>query len=301
MYRSELLANLARVVRIARECDERQMPTAEGIERFTHGTSPTTGRVGRREWLVRVGRTAAAGVVASAAAPVLRLAAWSRGAQSGNVGIVGAGLAGLACADELAGGRHPRHACTTRTRAPAAAAASLRGLFPGQVAERGGEFIDNLHKTMLGYARRFDLDVEDVSKEPGEIFYYFDGQRCAGVGRRRRVPRVRRGDARRLAEALAGGRRPIGTRSTDVQLDRTSLLAYLEGQNGAGAAGGTGRSRRRSSRRTSPSTAWRPTSRAASTSCSSSTPIGDRSSRRSACSATSATTCSTATTASSTG
>lgn len=34
---------------------------------------------------------------------------------------------------------------------------SLDGFFPVQVAERGGEFIDNLHKTMLGYAQRFKL------------------------------------------------------------------------------------------------------------------------------------------------
>ena len=152
------------------------MPTAEEVERF-HAQQRQDGRhVGRREWLVRVGRTAAAGVVASSAAPALRLGAWSRGAQTGNVGIVGAGLAGLACADELqaAGIRATLYDANTET---GGRCASLRGQFPGQVAERGGEFIDNLHKTMLGYARRFDLAVEDVSKEPGEIFYVFDGQR----------------------------------------------------------------------------------------------------------------------------
>ena len=48
--------------------------------------------------------------------------------------------------------------------------------FPGQVAERGGEFIDTGHKTMLAYANEFNLAKEDVNKEPGEVLYYFDGQ-----------------------------------------------------------------------------------------------------------------------------
>ena len=54
---------------------------------------------------------------------------------------------------------------------------SLRQAFPGQVVERGGELIDNLHKTMLGYAQRFGLAREDVNKRPGEVFYVFGGER----------------------------------------------------------------------------------------------------------------------------
>jgi len=46
----------------------------------------------------------------------------------------------------------------------------------GQVAENGGEVIDNLHKTMLGLAREFDLQLEDVNKPDGEVFYNFFGQ-----------------------------------------------------------------------------------------------------------------------------
>ena len=40
------------------------------------------------------------------------------------------------------------------------------------VVERGGELIDNLHKTMLGYANEFGLQLEDLTKAPGEIFYH---------------------------------------------------------------------------------------------------------------------------------
>jgi monoamine oxidase len=83
------------------------------------------------------------------------------------IGIVGAGLAGLVCADEL---RKKGTAATifdANTRS-GGRCWSLLNYFPGQVAERGGEFIDTLHKTILGYVNEFGLKVEDVeAKIPG--------------------------------------------------------------------------------------------------------------------------------------
>ena len=58
----------------------------------------------------------------------------------------------------------------------AAAVSRCASFFPGQVAERGGEFIDNPHKTLLGYARAFGLAREDVNKFPGDVTYFFGGQ-----------------------------------------------------------------------------------------------------------------------------
>lgn len=49
---------------------------------------------------------------------------------------------------------------------------SPRNVFPGQVVERGGEFIDTAHKAMLAYANEFGLALEDVNKNPGEVFYF---------------------------------------------------------------------------------------------------------------------------------
>ena len=83
---------------------------------------------------------------------------------------------------------------------------------PGQVAERGGEFIDTPHKTMLRYAKRFGLALEDVSKKPGETTYFFDGQHvpeAAVVDAFREFVPVMHADLRRLSsEVTASRRRP---------------------------------------------------------------------------------------------
>ncbi|HEU5409198.1 MAG TPA: FAD-dependent oxidoreductase, partial [Nitrospira sp.] len=153
-----------------------------------------------------------------------------------SVGIVGAGLAGLACADTLKT-RGIRASVYEAAARAGGRCWSLRGFFPGQVAERGGEFIDNLHKTMLGYAKPFRLRLEDVNKEPGEVFYHFFGQRyseAAVVAEFRDFVPVMRIDLNRLSrEVTATAHTP-----DDVALDRTNLLAYLEGHNGAGVPAG---------------------------------------------------------------
>jgi monoamine oxidase len=105
------------------------------------------------------------------------------------------------------------------------------------VAERGGELIDNLHKTMLGYAKRFGLALEDVNKQPGEIFYHFFGQRyseAAVVAEFRDFVSVMRRDLNRLSREVTASSHTVD----DEVLDRTNLLAYLEGQNGSGVPAG---------------------------------------------------------------
>ncbi len=237
MGRSTLFADLARIVRIARYCDEGNISTVEVLERLrTQHLGAASRRVGRREWLVSMGRAAAVGAVASIAAPVCHAAALPRIRQNLNVGIVGAGLAGLTCADQLNGaGIHAAlYDADVRT---GGRCFSLRGFFPGQVAERGGEFIDNLHKTMLGYARRFDLPIEDVSKLPGEVFYVFNGQHwpeSVVVDQFREFIGAMHIDLRRLSRRVTADAHT----DIDVQLDNTSLLAYLEGQNGASMVAG---------------------------------------------------------------
>lgn len=148
-----------------------------------------------------------------------------------SVGIVGAGLAGLACADRLKmrGIRATVYEAATRV---GGRCWSLRGFFPGQVAERGGELIDTLHTTLLGYARRFGLAVEDLKQEPGEPFYYFHGQRqteTAIVEEFRAFVTVIRRDLIRLSKEVTA----LSHTDADQALDRTSLLAYLEGHNGS--------------------------------------------------------------------
>jgi monoamine oxidase len=174
--RSPLFTEVTRALRIARFCNDHRISTAEGLERARHAeVEPAALRRSRRDWLKTVARTGAAGAAAFVMTPVQRLLAGSERASAVDVGIVGAGLAGLACADTLAASGIAATVYDANTRA-GGRCWSLRGFFPGQVAERGGEFIDNLHKTMLHYASRFGLALEDVSKEPGEVFYYFGGQ-----------------------------------------------------------------------------------------------------------------------------
>jgi monoamine oxidase len=235
MSRSPLFSEIARALRIARLCNDRGLSTIEGLAR-THEAEAAhaAARQSRRDWLKTVAHTAATGAAAISAAPVERLFATQ--APSLDVGIVGAGLAGLACADALgANGVFPA-VYDANTRA-GGRCWSLRNVFPGQVAERGGEFIDNLHKTMLGYARRFGLQLEDVSKLPGEVFYYFGGRHVSEsvvVDEFRDFVAAMRTDLRRLSNEVTA----FSHTAFDRAVDRTNLLAYLEGANGASMAAG---------------------------------------------------------------
>jgi monoamine oxidase len=192
--------------------------------------------ISRRQFLLGTGATGATLALGTITGFPFRVADAKPLPSSLSVSIVGAGLAGLACADTLKarGIRASIYEAATRT---GGRCWSLRGVFPGQVAERGGELIDNLHKTMLGYAKRFGLALEDVNKQPGEIFYHFAGQRyseAAVVAEFRDFVSVMRIDLNRLSRVVTA----TSHTPNDVMLDRTNLLAYLEGHNGAGVPAG---------------------------------------------------------------
>ena len=180
MSRTESMAQLARIADTA-ACGE------EGIDRHRSAdpASAADARVdvaatsaSRRRFLLGAG---AAGVVASAG--TLMPAGWAAAARrrkqavaNGGVAVVGAGLAGLSCAAELA-----RHGVVAKVYEAdwrvGGRCRSLRGFFHGQVAELGGEFIGSSHHTMLGYARELGLTLEESAVFPGERFYRFGGQR----------------------------------------------------------------------------------------------------------------------------
>ena len=237
MSRSPIFADVIRALRLARFCTDHRLSTADGLTRVGEAEIERAAlRRGRREWMKTVARTSALGAAACVTAPVRRVLAGPKQASSLDVGIVGAGLAGLACADTLAGRGVVATVYDANTRT-GGRCRSLRGLFPGQAAERGGEFIDNLHKTMLQYAKRFDLAVEDVSKVPGEVTYHFGGQHvpeAAVVDEFRDFVQVMHLDLRRLSREVTA----LSHTSADVAIDRTSLLAYLDGGNAAGTAAG---------------------------------------------------------------
>lgn len=213
MTRTPLLAALARSFQAARFCNHHHIPTREGIEVL---------RTRRRDFLKALPAAWAAGQARLSAAPK---------AAPPDVGIVGAGLAGLVCADELQrrGARPSLYDATARA---GGRCFSLAGFFPGQVAERGGEFIDNLHKTLIGYARQFGLTLEDVTKDPGDVFYYFNGahhDEAAIVDEFRALVAAMNQDLR----ATSGSPTAAYHTPADVALDLTDLAAYLR-TRGAG-------------------------------------------------------------------
>ena len=142
-----------------------------------------------------------------------------------DVGIVGAGLAGLQCAYTLgvAGVTASIYEASSRV---GGRQFSLRGTFPDQNVERGGELIDNLHKTMLGWVNTLGLTREDMTKAPGDVFYFFDDQHIpeATVVDEYRAFVAAMSDDLRLS---TGAPTADSHNTKDEQLDATTLTDYL--------------------------------------------------------------------------
>lgn len=233
MARSAAFQRLTRTMRLARFCDHHRLATGEGLQRAAE-LDAAAGGTSRRAVLTGAGTLAALGAI-GALSPGGRALAAPR-PPSGDVAIVGAGLAGLACADEL----RRRGVLATIYEASDRAGGrcfSLGGTFPGpiafpgQVAERGGEFIDTAHKTMIAYAQRFGLALEDVAKGHEDVFHHFFGQRQSEadvVDEFRALVDAMRDDLRTVGSPTADSFTPA-----DAVLDRTSLKEYLE-TRGAG-------------------------------------------------------------------
>ncbi|NYZ61325.1 flavin monoamine oxidase family protein [Luteimonas deserti] len=133
---------------------------------------------GRRR-VLRVALAGTTTLCAGALAPPLLAAAGSNEARAlvaratggRGVAVIGAGIAGLACATELARKRIPATVFEASARV-GGRCWSLRDTFPGQVAERGAEFIGSSHHAMLGYARALGLRLETVDGTSGGFHHY---------------------------------------------------------------------------------------------------------------------------------
>lgn len=173
-----MMARLLRLARLAERCDR----TGESPDEVIGQDPP--GNQGRRDFskgVLAATSAAAAWSVTPAWAGLAKPPPRGRHPEpimtrsSGHVAIVGAGLAGLSCASELArlGVQAKVFEASDRV---GGRVASLREFFPGQVVERGGEFFSSSHHTMIGYARMLGLELERSRDFPGTAFYYFGGQ-----------------------------------------------------------------------------------------------------------------------------
>jgi monoamine oxidase len=194
----------------------------------------------RDEGRRRFAQGAVAGV-AVAAAGAMTPYAWAASAklrrtvkakllQRGNVAVIGAGLAGLACASELT--RLGVNAQVFEAGARVGGRVrSLRGYFPGQTVELGGEFIGRSHHAMQGYARAFGLTLEDASSFAGERYYDFGGRRYTEA----QAVDEFRGFSQSIREDLNALSFPTADRHTeaDAVFDFMTLDEYLQLHGGS--------------------------------------------------------------------
>ena len=219
MSRTPSMQQLGHWLRLACHSQAQQIPAAEAVARA--GEAAGASRRQALQW--------AGGGLLAAALP-LRAAP---GAQGADVAVVGAGFAGLHAANLLAAkGARPR--VFEASERVGGRVWSLRGFFPGQVAERGAELIDTTHSTLRGLATGYGLTLESyaANKLPGEEAFYFAGRHWteAQVVEEFRafVPALKDDLSR-----LSAGPTAFASNAFDRQLDFTPLSDYLV-QRGAG-------------------------------------------------------------------
>jgi monoamine oxidase len=164
MARTSLAGRLGEAAALAREAALRDAPAEEVLGE----------RAGlRRRELIAGGAGLAAAAMLGGRIPR------ALAANAPRIAIVGGGLAGLTCAYRLkqAGNRATLYEASDRL---GGRCWTRRGDFAaGQIAEHGGELIDQGHTEVRKLAQELDLDLDNLLSAEvngNEPFYYFDGQ-----------------------------------------------------------------------------------------------------------------------------
>lgn len=165
MARTPLAAKLAEAASVARESWERDVP----IDRIFKE------RITRRDVLRKGGLLGVASAAALAGARVQPVRA---AADATRIAVVGAGLAGLTCAYRLKQAGYNATVYEASNR-PGGRCWTIRGAFvDGQIAEHGGELIDQNHSAMRQLAQELGFPLDNLlAAQPNgtEDFFYFDG------------------------------------------------------------------------------------------------------------------------------
>ena len=227
MPRNPLFDQFSRTIRIAWVAERMKISTSEALDRAAAAGEEAARRRSRREFLGDVARVTAAGALATAAGP---LDAFALGNANRNIAIVGAGMAGLACADRLrqAGILATVYEATERV---GGRTWSVSGRFPGRTIELGGEFIDYWHATMLRYMRRFNLTKVDLFDTAEEVLYRIDGvtyPEATIIDEFRAVVQRMKKDMRSITSGISATNFDATPNSADQRLDHTNLQEYLE-------------------------------------------------------------------------
>ena len=217
-------------MRVAWFAEQHGISTRDALERIMDARGQAERRRSRREFLGDMARVAASGTLATVAGPIHQAYAKPR-SSSRSVAIVGAGMAGLACADRL------REAGLLATVYEAALervggrVRSISGVFPGRTIELGGEFIDYWHATILKYVRRFDLTRVDLFDTAGEVLYRIDGvtyPEATIIDAFRDIVLRMKADMRSVTSGISARNFDPAPNSADQRLDNTNLQEYLE-------------------------------------------------------------------------
>jgi monoamine oxidase len=118
--------------------------------------------------------------VAGAAAAALSWPSPARGASAPRVAVVGAGLAGLTAAYRLRQQGIAAAVYEANTRLGGRCWTRRGDFAEGQIAEHGGELIDQYHKQIRQLAQELGLDVDNLlaaEQNDTEATYWFDGKR----------------------------------------------------------------------------------------------------------------------------